>query len=100
MAIIYEVKLAVDPMIEDKFVSWLNDHIKDMLTFDGFLDATLYQEQASLNSYYVVHYRLEAMAKLQAYFDGPAQKMRQEGLNKFPSLEASRRILHVKEHYE
>ena len=39
--IIYEVNLTVSNTIFEKYYSWLIDHVKDMLQFDGFIDSEI-----------------------------------------------------------
>ena len=39
--VIYEVRLTIDPSIRAAFLSWLDEHVAEMLTFDGFVAAQI-----------------------------------------------------------
>ena len=38
---LYEVNLQVDVALRDDYLIWLRAHVREMLAFDGFIDATL-----------------------------------------------------------
>jgi hypothetical protein len=98
----YEVNLEIDTAIYDEFKIWLADHIKELLSFNGFKKAHLYEE-ASISSnkkndkdrYKItIRYELDTLASLQDYFDNHASLMRKKTEEKFSGkFEASRRIL-------
>ena len=99
--IVYEVNLLVDREVSDAYLAWLRPHIDEMLTFPGFLDARLWRrdaddegEEDDGRARYTVHYHLEDRASLEAYFQGPAARMREDGLQRFGGrFQATRRIL-------
>jgi hypothetical protein len=99
--IIYEVNLEVHQEIHESYVEWLQIHMKQMLTFDGFLEAHLFSlDQNSLNNsqdgwyLYTVQYKLRDIKCLESYLNEHASEMRQDGLNRFgDKFKASRRIL-------
>ena len=94
MTIIYEVNIEVDEPIAETFKSWINQHIKEVSTFDGFLDATLLKEINISEQRWSVQYLVVNMDYLQQYFDLHAPKMRQQAIEKFgDSLKIHRRIL-------
>eukprot|EP00455_Lapot_gusevi_P038734 TRINITY_DN4341_c0_g1_i4.p1 TRINITY_DN4341_c0_g1~~TRINITY_DN4341_c0_g1_i4.p1 ORF type:complete len:124 (-),score=43.74 TRINITY_DN4341_c0_g1_i4:99-419(-) len=106
MEVIYEVNLEIEPEVLDNFLSWLREHIAQMLAFEGFLSATMSsrnpQEEGIETNYalYTVQYRLRDRAALQNYFDLHAAAMRQDGLSRFPGkFKASRRILHIQQQF-
>lgn len=99
--VIYEVNLAVDLDIASAYQTWLTLHVQEMLTFDGFLDATWYERNpqdeklASNRVYWTIHYQLENRQALENYLTQHASRMREEGISKFGNkFEAIRRILH------
>ncbi len=98
--VIYEVNLTIDQAIFENFLAWLNEHIKKMLTFPGFIEAKLYEvlpDQAAIQTpqqLITVAYRLDSLNDLQHYLANHATKMRQEGLERFGQhFSATRRIL-------
>ncbi len=95
MTIIYEVNLEVDSSIKQAFLAWLKKHIKDMLSIDGFLAATLLKEKHAGDSpIWSVRYEVASLEHLQLYFKTQAERMRQDGLDRFgDSFAASRKIL-------
>ncbi|MBT4962848.1 MAG: DUF4286 family protein [Francisellaceae bacterium] len=95
--VIYEVNLKVDYDIYENFQKWLNEHIKEMLVFPGFISATILQNtENSPNNDLCVQYKIESIIFLKKYFDNHAPKMRAEGLNMFENkFQATRRILNI-----
>ena len=97
--IIYEVNLEVDVEVLDTFVPWLEEHIEQMLTFDGFKSSEVLtdeenEEEGSQRKHYTVQYRLENRASLNSYFENHAAAMRGDGMNRFGGkFSATRRIL-------
>ena len=93
---IYEVNLHVDPDAAPAYADWLPTHIDEMLAIDGFEAATWYavEDAGDDRVHWCIHYRLADRAALQAYFDGPAEAMRRDGLQRFEGqFAADRRIL-------
>lgn len=96
--VIYEVNLTVQANIIETFLTWLTNHIKDMLRLDGFASAQCCMEhrdeQGSI--YLTVRYTIETMTHLEHYFEHHAHQMREEGLQRFPNqFTATRRIFDV-----
>ena len=96
MSVIYEVTLSVDREIVDDFDDWLATHIEEMLELPGFTGVHVYEtdddEQGRARR--VTHYELPGQAELDEYLAGPADSMRQSGIDRFGDrMHASRRIL-------
>jgi hypothetical protein len=94
--IIYEVNLAVDNDIADAYTAWLRGHIEEILTFDGFIRAEVFVEQAPAADVtrLVVHYHLHDLVSLESYFANHAERMRAEPVERFgDKFKASRRVL-------
>jgi quinol monooxygenase YgiN len=91
--VVYEVNLTVDPSISEDFLAWLKGHVEEMLEFDGFLGAEIFAAEGASPPQYTVHYRLTDRQKLENYFQRHAQRMREDGLRRFPErFSATRRI--------
>ncbi len=94
---IYEVNLKIPTEIEASYNKWLHDHIKEMCTFDGFLDVAIFQkEEPSATTHYelCVQYHLKSRQTLLDYEQNHAERMRGEGLQMWGSqVQAYRRIL-------
>jgi hypothetical protein len=93
---IYEVTLSVDREIVDAFDHWLEDHVQEMLELPGFLKAETFEleddEEGRVRR--VTHYYLGSEEDLEQYIAGPANEMRQSGIDRFADrFEASRRVL-------
>ena len=93
---IYEVTLSVDREIVDAFDAWLEDHVDEMLDIPGFLKAETFEieDDKEDRARRVTHYYLASEEDLEEYLAGPANAMRQSGIDKFSDrFEASRRVL-------
>ena len=96
-AIVYEVRLTIDPKIRNQFLTWLDDHVVEMLSFDGFLDAHILLGDNTMPNEISVHYTLTSAEFFERYEAEHAQRMRAEGLKRFPEgLEATRRIWQIR----
>lgn len=92
----YEVNLVPDPSIEEAFDAWLDEHVSEMLRLPGFLTAVVRTstDPDSGNPQRTVQYELKDTAALDAYFKNHAQRMRQQGLDRFGEMfTATRRIM-------
>lgn len=94
MSIIYEVTLKVDPSIQEDFLSWLKNHVREMLEFPGFEEAHLFHTQMfEPQSGFIVQYRIQNQGRLDEYFAKFAPNMRAQGKEKFgDQFEATRRV--------
>ena len=95
--VIYEVNLAVNSTISETYAQWLRQHIAEILTLDGFIEAKWYKVDPELKTetvHFCVHYSLHSQEALQAYFTDHAPRLREDGLKQFPNqFTAHRRIL-------
>ncbi len=94
--VVYEVNLSVDREVEAAFRRWLVLHVEDMLEFDGFVSAEVFEvsEAGSERLELCTHYRLKDRASLDDYLTVHAERMRGEGFEHFGSrFSATRRIL-------
>lgn len=91
--LIYEVNLSVKSEVYVPFVQWLQEHIADMLELGVFTKAQLFKDSDNPLSL-TVHYWCQSKEELDFYFEQYANKMRQDGLEKFPQqFTATRRVL-------
>ena len=93
---IYEVTFNVDREIVEAFDAWLATHVTEMLEIPGFLKAETFEleddEQGRARR--ITHYYLASEEDLEQYLAGPANAMRQSGIDQFADqFEASRRVL-------
>ena len=102
MGFVYEVNLQVDEQQKDKFAKWLGPHIQEMLSFDGFVNATWYQRNNQDESIseevvlWTIHYFLKSHSDYQNYIDTHAERMRADGMQRFAgNFSATRRLLHL-----
>ncbi len=82
----YEVNLVPDPSIEEAFDAWLDEHVSEMLRLPGFLTAVVRTSQdpdTAGKPQRTVQYELTDRAALDDYFKNHAQRMRQQGLDRF-----------------
>lgn len=97
--IIYEVNISVEKSILQEYISWLEGHIQEITNYPGFVRANLSKEEQGDNESrekYAICYTVKTQADLQQYLAKYAQKMRQEGEEKFKGkFTITRRILQV-----
>jgi hypothetical protein len=96
--IVYEVNLSIDAAVYDAYRVWLDAHIAEILTLDGFLQATVWEVREPPASPTLralcVHYRLRDRAALEDYFAHHAPRLREEGQRRFGGrFSATRRVL-------
>jgi len=97
---IYEVTASVDREIADAFDDWLAEHVREMLEIPGFLKAETFEieDDDAGRVRRVTHYYLASEEDLENYLAGPANAMRQSGIDRFADrFVASRRVLRRKE---
>ena len=99
--IIYEVNLSIDKEIYSEYKSWLKEHVKEMLQFQGFIQASILkqeQDDVSEQEKLTVQYQLEGRDDLEKYFVECAPRMREEGIKRFQDkFSATRRIFKVQD---
>lgn len=94
--VLYEVNLIVKNALCEEYLPWLEAHIGEMLQFQGFERSKLWVEEASDQNdatRYTVHYEISSRGALESYFAEHAERMRGDGLRRFPEgVSAQRRI--------
>ncbi len=96
----YEVTLYVSKEIDTVFFQWLKQHAVEMLKYNGFVSAKLYQqlECEDNNKVFVAYYELETLEHLNDYLKNHVQAMREDGVRKFgDQFSATRRVLALEE---
>lgn len=84
--IIYNVTTNIDASIHDEWLVWIKAHIPKVLGTGKFEKATLSQvlvEEDMGGVTYSVQYRSYSREALDAYYKNDADKLRNEGLQKF-----------------
>src|SRR5579871_5044720 len=97
-SLVYEVTLDVSAEVAPEFDHWLADHVREMLTLPGFLDARILspEDPESTTVRRVVQYTMAGRAELDRYVAEHAPRMRAEGVKRFgDKLKTSRRVLDV-----
>jgi hypothetical protein len=97
---IYEVTVSVDREIADAFDAWLAEHVREMLEIPGFLKSETFEieDDDAGRARRVTHYYLASEEELENYLAGPANAMRQSGIDRFADkFVASRRVLRRKD---
>ncbi len=86
MAVIYRVSLDVEAEIAEEFRTWLQGHVDEMLKLPGFLGARIL-EDLDLDGRGGVRlhaeYRIKDRPAFDAYLSEHADRMRQEGQERF-----------------
>lgn len=97
--LIYEINLKINIEIYPKYLEWLKNHIKEILAMPGFTKALLLTESETSNEELInitVQYYVDSEENLDNYLINHSQRMRADGLTKFPNkFTATRRILKV-----
>lgn len=99
MSIIYEVNIKISSDVVNDYLSWLNEHISEILNIDGFQSAKLYKEDITSSDFFAltIHYTISNRTALETYFSEYAETMRQKGIDRFgDKFSATRRILEEK----
>lgn len=94
--VLYEVNVRIAAGRAAEYRAWLGDHVAEMLGFDGFTEAEVWDDAEREDGavHIVVHYRLRDRAALDAYLRDHAPRMRGDGLARFgDALTATRRVL-------
>ena len=96
MSLIYEINIKVSLGILDDYLSWLDEHISEILDIDGFESAKIYKETSTSSDFLAItiHYSVSSKSALDSYFDNHAEALRQKGIDRFgDKFSATRRIL-------
>ena len=96
----YEVNLELDPSIMADFMTWLPDHIEEVLRIQGFKNAHIFEDTDHTQKIIVI-YELESLTELQNYFDHYAKEMREKTSQRFgEKVRATRRALSLTKRIE
>jgi len=83
---IYNVTINVERSIHDEWVSWIENHIQDVLATGRFtvakLTEVLVEEEFGAKTY-SIQYTAKSREDLENYYKLDADKLRQDGLIKF-----------------
>jgi len=93
--IIYEINITINKILYNEYINWLNNHIKLILKNDGFIKSEKFVYDESKKTISIsVHYFIKSIEQLNYYLKYNSQKMREEGVKKFPNgVNIKRRIL-------
>lgn len=95
--VIYEVNISANNDIFQDYYNWLIPHIKQMLTFPGFLDCEvgLIENQSDDNKNHLrISYVIDSYDNLQDYLTNQATQMRAAATEKFgDQISATRRVI-------
>ena len=97
---IYEVNLTIPYEIKAPYNKWLEDHIKEMCTIDGFLHVVILKAEEDSSTHYklCIQYHLQDRQTFTNYEREHAERMRGDGLKTWGSqIQASRRLLRTYE---
>ncbi|QNK76701.1 DUF4286 family protein [Winogradskyella undariae] len=83
--IIYNVTLNIDKSIHDEWLTWIKEHITEVLATGKFKEAKLTKVLVDDDETdtYSVQYRAHSREALEAYYDNDAENLRQVGLKRF-----------------
>ncbi|HYE57821.1 MAG TPA: DUF4286 family protein [Rhodothermales bacterium] len=94
--VLYEVSIRVAPDVAAAYRDWLAAHVSQMLTFEGFEQASVYEDDPDPDGALrlVVHYHVRDAAALDRYLTEDAPRMRADGVARFGDrFTATRRVL-------
>ncbi len=84
--IIYNVTANIDDSIHEEWLTWIKEHIPQVLATGKFTEAKLTKvlvEEEMGGVTYSIQYRARSREDLDNYYQNDAERLRNEGLNKF-----------------
>ena len=84
--IIYNVTVNVEDSIHDEWLTWIKEHIPQVLGTGKFKEAKLSRvlvDEPMGGFTYSIQYRAHSKEALKAYYDNDAEKLRSESSKKF-----------------
>ncbi len=84
--IIYNVTINIDESIHDEWLTWIKEHIPQVLATGKFTEAKLTKvlvEEEMGGTTYSVQYRAKSRKDLDSYYKQDAERLRQDGLKRF-----------------
>ena len=86
MQIIYNVTSNIDESIHDQWLSWIKEHIPQVLATGKFTEAKLTRvlvEEEMGGLTYSVQFKAKSREALESYYKNDAPRLRQDGISKF-----------------
>ena len=84
--IIYNITANIDQSIHDEWLTWIKEHIPQVLATGKFTEAKLtrilVEEEMGTKSY-SIQFRAKSKEALEDYYTKDAKKLRQEGIARF-----------------
>ena len=83
---IYNITINIDESVHNEWLSWIEDHIQDVLATGKFISAKLTQvlvEEEMGGVTYSVQYTASSREDLDEYYKEDAPRLRNDGLQKF-----------------
>jgi hypothetical protein len=84
--IIYNVTINIDESIHNEWLTWIKEHIPQVLATGKFTEAKLTKvlvEEEMGGTTYSVQYRAKSRKDLDDYYQQDAERLRQDGLKRF-----------------
>lgn len=84
--IIYNVTINIDDSIHNEWLTWIKEHIPQVLATGKFSEAKLTKvlvEEEMGGTTYSVQYRAKSREDLDDYYQQDAERLRQDGLKRF-----------------
>ncbi len=84
--IIYNITANIDDSIHEEWLTWIKEHIPQVLATGKFIEAKLTKvlvEEEMGGVTYSIQYRAKSRKDLDNYYQNDAERLRNEGLNKF-----------------
>lgn len=84
--IIYNITANIDQSIHDEWLTWIKEHIPQVLATGKFMEAKLTKilvEEEMGGTSYSIQFKAISREALDDYYAQDADKLRQEGLEKF-----------------
>lgn len=83
---IYNITINIDDSIHEEWLTWIKNHVPDVLATGRFLSAKLTQvlvEEEMGGATYSIQYTAKTREDLDDYYKYDADKLRSDGLKKF-----------------
>lgn len=97
--IVYEVNVTLEEEIREHYLLWLEEHIKSMLKFSGFLSASLLYDMDCPLKVTVV-YRIKNENALKIYMASAAPTMRRQAVDRFGDrFSITRRVFRIEKEF-
>ena len=84
--VIYNVTINIDDSVHDEWLTWIKEHIPQVLATGKFVDAKLTKvlvKEDMGGTTYSVQYKAHSREALDAYYAEDAERLRGDGLKRF-----------------